>query len=328
MKGNAVIRNVPIPTAGVMLGLAALGNLLGPYSLLMKYACGLSAAFLGALLIAKIVCCPKAVKDELNSSSIFGSVFATFFMALMQLATYIAPFTPAAGELLWMGAVGGHFALMAWFTWRYLFHFSLREVFPTYFIAYVGIVVASVTAPVFGHHAMGETIFWFGFSAYAALFVLVTARYVRCREIAEPAKPLFCIYAAPMSLSLAGYLASVEEKSLVMAAVMQVLAQVLFFAVLSQMPRLLRLPFYPSYAAFTFPFVITAVALRESLAYGARMGVALPEWLSALLAAETILAAGIVCYVFVRYLHFLCGGEPLVAGIRLRAALGVETDRK
>ena len=38
-----MIRNVPIPTAGVMLGLAALGNLLAPWSLLLKYACGLGA---------------------------------------------------------------------------------------------------------------------------------------------------------------------------------------------------------------------------------------------------------------------------------------------
>lgn len=164
-------------------------------------------------------------------------------MAVMQLCTYIHPFFPFAAETVWFGAVAGHFLLMAWFTWRYMMNFALRDVFPTYFIAYVGVIVASVTAPVFGRHAMGEIIFWFGFAAYMVLFALVTARYCSRHKIADPAKPLFCIYAAPMSLSLAGYLASVEEKSLLMIAVMQVLAQFLFFAVLSQMPKLLRLPF-------------------------------------------------------------------------------------
>lgn len=36
-----MIKSIPIPTAGVSLGLAALGNLLQPYSPLMKYTCGI-----------------------------------------------------------------------------------------------------------------------------------------------------------------------------------------------------------------------------------------------------------------------------------------------
>lgn len=316
-----MIRNVPIPTAGVMLGLAALGNLLAPWSLLLKYACGLGAVFLGALLLLKIILHPQVMKNDLNGNSIFASVFATFFMAVMQLCTYIYPFFPFAAETVWFGAVAGHFLLMAWFTWRYMMNFALRDVFPTYFIAYVGVIVASVTAPVFGRHAMGEVIFWFGFAAYMVLFALVTARYCSRHKIADPAKPLFCIYAAPMSLSLAGYLAAVEEKSLLMIAVMQVLAQFLFFAVLSQMPKLLRLPFYPSYAAFTFPFVITAIALRQTLAYVRGLGIVLPEALDALAAAETMLAAVIVAYVFLRYVRFLHGEVLAPAGSRMKAAL-------
>ena len=304
-----MIRNVPIPTAGVMLGLAALGNLLAPWSLLLKYACGLGAVFLGALLLLKIILHPQVMKNDLNGNSIFASVFATFFMAVMQLCTYIHPFFPFAAETVWFGAVAGHFLLMAWFTWRYMMNFALRDVFPTYFIAYVGVIVASVTAPVFGRHAMGEIIFWFGFAAYMVLFALVTARYCSRHKIADPAKPLFCIYAAPMSLSLAGYLASVEEKSLLMIAVMQVLAQ------------LLRLPFYPSYAAFTFPFVITAIALRQTLAYVRGLGIVLPEALDALAAAEIVLAAVIVAYVFLRYVRFFHGEVLAPAGSRMKAAL-------
>lgn len=304
-----------------MLGLAALGNLLAPYSLFLKYACGLGAAFLGALLIGKILVHPQVMKNDLNGNSIFASVFATFFMALMQLATYLAPFAAGPAEVLWWGAVAGHVLLMGWFTRRYLMNFALGDVYPTYFIAYVGLIVGSVTAPVFGREALGEGIFWFGFAAYMVLFALVTARYCSRHAIADPAKPLFCIYAAPMSLSLAGYLACAEEKSLLMIAVMQVLAQGLYFAVLTQMPALLRLPFYPSYAAFTFPFVITAIALKQTLAYAAGAGIALPEALAYLAEAETVLAAAIVLYVFARYLHFLHGETLAAAGHRARAAL-------
>ena len=95
-----MIRKVPIPTAGVMLGLAALGNLLAPYSLILKYTFGISAAFLGFLLFSKVILHPKMVKNDLNGNSIFASVFATFFMAIMQLSTYTFPFIPFISECI------------------------------------------------------------------------------------------------------------------------------------------------------------------------------------------------------------------------------------
>lgn len=289
-----------------MLGLAALGNLLAPYSISVKYICGLLSALLGVLLIAKIVFYPRLIKNDMTSNSIFASVSATFFMAVMQLCTYTAPFFYEASEFVWHGAVIMQFALMIWFTFKYMRHMNLKEVFPTYFIAYVGIVVASVTAPVFGRQALGEDIFWFGFIMYAAMFALVTARCIK-HAVAEPAKPLFCIYTAPMSLSLAGYLASADEKSMAMIIVMQIAAQILLIVVLAQMPKLLALPFYPSYAAFTFPFVITAVALTQTLKYLRSESIAVPAALDYVVMAETAIAAAIVFYVTIRYTVFFYG---------------------
>lgn len=60
-----MIRKVPVPTAGVMLGLAALGNLLAPYSMVLKYICGICAAFLGILLFSKVILHPKMIKNDL-----------------------------------------------------------------------------------------------------------------------------------------------------------------------------------------------------------------------------------------------------------------------
>ena len=41
-----VIKKVPVPICGVMLGAAALGNLLQSYSEGIRYVCGVFAAFL------------------------------------------------------------------------------------------------------------------------------------------------------------------------------------------------------------------------------------------------------------------------------------------
>ncbi len=181
---------------------------------------------------------------------------------------------------------------------------EMKNVFPTYFIAYVGIVVGAVTSPVFNCIQLGIYIFYFGFAAYMLLLLLVTYRYIKMPPQEAAVKPLICIYTAPMSLSLAGYFAVIPEKSFLMITIMQICAQLLFFFILSLMPKLLRLPFYPSYAAFTFPFVITAIALKQSLAYYASMGVLLHDFFYCLYVFEAICATCIVVYVTIHYLNF------------------------
>ena len=299
-----MIKNIPIPTAGVMLGLAALGNLLAPYSIIVKIICGILSALLGSLLFAKIIKYPKLVHADLKGNPVLGSVFATFFMATMQLCTYVAPVLPVLSKAVWCLAVAAHIILIIWFSKNFVMNLEMKNVFPTYFIAYVGIVVGAVTSPVFNCIQLGIYIFYFGFAAYMLLLLLVTYRYIKMPPQEAAVKPLICIYTAPMSLSLAGYFAVIPEKSFLMITIMQICAQLLFFFILSLMPKLLRLPFYPSYAAFTFPFVITAIALKQSLAYYASMGVLLHDFFYCLYVFEAICATCIVVYVTIHYLNF------------------------
>lgn len=299
-----MIKNIPIPTAGVMLGLAALGNLLAPYSIIVKIICGILSALLGALLFTKIIKYPKLVHADLKGNPVLGSVFATFFMATMQLCTYVAPVLPVLSKAVWCLAVAAHIILIIWFSKNFVMNLEMKNVFPTYFIAYVGIVVGAVTSPVFNCIQLGIYIFYFGFAAYMLLLLLVTYRYIKMPPQEAAVKPLICIYTAPMSLSLAGYFAVIPEKSFLMITIMQICAQLLFFFILSLMPKLLRLPFYPSYAAFTFPFVITAIALKQSLAYYASMGVLLHDFFYCLYVFEAICATCIVVYVTIHYLNF------------------------
>lgn len=297
-----LLQRVPIPTAGVALGLAALGNLLQPCGEPIRLACGILAALLLALLVVKLVRFSGVVAQDFRNP-IFASVSGTFFMALMQLATYLEPVVHVPALVLWGAAVACHAVLICWFTAVFIAGFKLSDVYPTYFICYVGIVVASVTSPAFGAQGLGRALFCFGFVCYLALLVLVTVRYAKL-GVPEPARPLFCIYAAPMSLSLAGYLTVFSEPNLTFAVVLAVLAQLLFAVVLLRLPSLLRLPFYPSYAAMTFPFVITAVALGKTLDALAAAGTAVPGGLEVLLAVETAFATAMVAYVTVRYLVF------------------------
>lgn len=313
-----MVRQVPIPIAGVVLGLTALGNLLQGYSETARLWCGGIAAFLGVFLLLKFLFHPDQIKRDCENP-ILASVSATIFMAVMQLSTYAYPYVGRAAFWVWMAAVAGHGLLIGWYTKKFLFRFRIEEVFPTCFVTYVGIVVASVTSGTFGMEALGRGIFWFGFSAYIVMFGLITYRYARV-EVPEAAKPLFCIYTAPMSLSLAGYLTVADEKSFVFTLVLEILAQVLYLVVLTQLPKFLRLPFYPSYAAFTFPFVITAFALQKWIAYLGEISVEVPVAAEWILAAETVIAAVLVMYTVFHFILYLLG--HMMAGSDRKRRMG------
>ena len=297
---NEFLKHVPTPTAGLALGLVSLGGLLGGYATAFTWAGAVLAASLIALLVAKAIFQPAALREDLKNP-IFASVSGTFFMTIMQLAA-LFPSTLIAFAV-WITAVAGHLALIGWFSTTFVRHFRLDQIFPTYFIAYVGIIVASVTSPAFGMQALGEALFWLGLAFYAVLLALVTYRMLKV-AVPTPAKPLVCIYAAPMSLSLTGYLTCFDAPFAPAVAALAVLAQALLVVVLFQLPGLFKLlheSFYPSVAAMTFPFVITATGLGKAAAFFAAQGVVLPDFIGALTTGETILAAVMVGYALVRY---------------------------
>ncbi|WP_165053203.1 MULTISPECIES: TDT family transporter [unclassified Adlercreutzia] len=299
---------MPVPTAGVALGLASLGNLLAPWSPALHIVCGSLSLAMVALLVLKVVVHPKLMRDDLGNS-IAASVSGTLFMSIMLLARYAAPVAFEAAFAIWALAVVGHCVLIVWFTVKFIRKLKLPEVFPTYFICYVGIIVASVTSPAFGQQELGRILFWFGFTCYIALFVLVTLRYAK-HPAPEAARPLFCIYAAPMSLALVGYLSVYDEPNATFVAVLLALAQALYFFVIFHLPKFLKLSFYPSFAAMTFPFVISATALSQGTECLAGAGILALEGsaagalLGALTVCETLFATGMVVFVLAHYLRF------------------------
>lgn len=299
----AIVKSTPIPAAGVALGVVSLGSLHGALFPVVQAVCAAMALVLAILVIAKIALFPNLFKSDMNSPVVAGT-FATLFMCAMQLASYASPFLGLGAFAVWAVAVSCHALLICWFTWRFVRGFKLQNVFTSWFVAYVGIIVAALTSPAFGLEALGFSIFCFGFACYLILLAVVTARHVRHR-LPEAAAPTFCIYAAPMSLSLAGYLAVADEPNALFVAVLAALAQCFLAVVVAQLPRLLRLPFYPSYAAMTFPFVICATALGKALACLTDAGWAVPHVLLLLAGIEAALATAMVCYVLARYVHHI-----------------------
>ena len=293
-----MIKKVPVPLCGVMLGFAALGNLLQSYGEGIRTVCGLVAAFLLVLVLLKLVMFPQMIKEDMKNP-IMASVSGTFPMALMLLSTYVKPYIGAAAKYIWFFAIGLHLVLIVYFTMKFILKLEMPKVFASYYIVYVGIAVAAVTAPAYEQLGIGSAAFWFGFVTLVALLVLVTIRYVKCPNVPEPAQPLICIYAAPTSLCIAGYVQSVTPKSKTFLLAMLAVATVIYIFALVKAIGYLKLKFYPSYAAFTFPFVISAIATKQTMACLAKMEAPMPI-LKPVVLIETIIAVVLVVYTFIR----------------------------
>jgi exfoliative toxin A/B len=298
-----MIKKLPLPIAGLMLALAAAGNLLLSYGSIYRNLFGVIAGIVLALLLAKVLIMPIAIKEGFENP-VVASVMPTFSMGLILLSTYLKPYAASTAYYLWLLGVALHCILIVLFTKKYIVKFNIKKVFPSYFIVYVGIVCASVTAPAFGLLQLGQYIFWFGFIAYLVLLPIILYRTFIVKEIPEPAMPTLAIYTAPASLCLAGYLNSFQSKSMLMIIFLSILSLFMFISVIVAMPKLLKLNFYPSYSAFTFPFVITAIAMKGVYAYLLKSESSI-FFLGYLVNLLELWAIVMVIYVLLRYMLFM-----------------------
>lgn len=301
MKG--IIKVLPIPAVALFLALAATGNLVLSYGNIYRNIFGIFAGITFILILAKIIKYPKNVAEDLKNP-VIASVFPALSMGIMLIATYIKPFKPSLAFGIWVIGLALHIILILFFTIKYVFNFNIKKVFPSWYIVYVGIVVGSVTAPAFDMANIGQILFWFGFISYLILLPIILYRVLKIKEIPEPAMPTLVILAAPASLCLAGYMNSFQNKNMFIVWLLLTLSQPTLLYVLLQLPKLLKLPFYPSYSAFTFPLVISGISLKLTNGFLINAGKEI-SFLKYLVKFEELLAVIIVLYVLIRYIGFL-----------------------
>ncbi|SHE47420.1 exfoliative toxin A/B [Tissierella praeacuta DSM 18095] len=298
-----IIKRLPIPIVGLMLALAATGNLVLSYGEKYRNIFGIFSAIILILVLMKIIMFPKGVSESLDNP-VVASVFPTLSMGIMLLSTYLKPFASSLAFGMWIIGLVLHIVLIIYFTKKYIFNFNIKKVFPSWFIVYVGIVVGSVTAPAFNRANIGQVLFWFGFISYFLLLPIVFKRVFQIKEIPEPALPTIAIFAAPVALCLAGYINSFQEKNMFIVYLLLTLSQLSYLFVLLQLPRLLKLKFYPSYSAFTFPLVISGISVK--LTNGFLVNAEKPiTMLKYLVKFEELIGIIIVLYVLIRYISFL-----------------------
>lgn len=294
-----IIEKLPIPISGLILAILSLGNLLQVYNPNFKLVCGVVGFILIFMLVLKLILYPNEVRNDLSNPIILSNS-GTFSMTLMILSTYLNSFNGTLAISVWILGVALHILLIIYFTYRYIIRqFDINGVYPSYWIVFIGITMGAITAHVHGLFEIAYIFFFFGFIMMIITLPLVIYRYLKYPNESDQNKPLICIFTAIISILIVGYTSSFNVLSNDVLILMYGIAFIFFLFAFIKVIEYRNLDFYPSFSAFTFPFVITAIASTEvSKVYAA-------DIFNVIILVQTIIAVILVIYVFYKYLEFL-----------------------
>lgn len=302
------LRAIPTPLAGLALGIASLGwswESFAPLGGWAQLAGAIIAAVLLLALAGRFMAWPGSLWADL-AHPVVGSVVPTFAMALMVVSKSVGAWLmPAAGAMLWLLAVALHLIFFAAFITHRVRAFELHHMVPAWFVPPVGIIVADVAFPdIAALHPLAMGLLYSGMLLYAVLLPVMMYRLLFVAAIPDPAKPTIAIMAAPASLSLAGYLTVSPSPSPLIVALLAGIAVLMTLIIYLAFIKLLRLPYSPGYAAFTFPMVIGATAMTKTADWmtGHEFSVHEIALVRGVATLEIVVATVIVGYVSLRYM--------------------------
>lgn len=295
-----MIEKIPIPICGLILALFSLGNLLNDTHPYLKVICGLIAGIFLILILTKLVLYPESIGKDFKNPIIVSNS-GTFSMSLMILSTYLTSFIPNVAYGVWILGAGLHILLIIYFTYHFIIrNFDILTVYPSYWIVYIGITMGAITAHAHNLNEIGFIFFLVGFISMMITLPLVVYRYLKYSNIPDANKPLICIFTAVMSILIVGYVNSYDTISIEFLEAMYAIACIFYIFALSKFIEYRNLDFYPSFAAFTFPFVISGLATK-----GVISKISSNIVLNGLLTIQTIIAVAIVVYVLLKYVKYL-----------------------
>lgn len=291
------IRLIPIPLAGVILSFFGLGLFFRDIFRPLGEMFAAVGTVLIAFLLLKLFLFRKESVEDLRSPIILGT-FGTFFMAIMILATFLRDWSYDLGLGIWILGFALHVILIVYFTWKHVLNFRLELVYTNYFVVYIGIGMGCITGAAFNLNPLVDGVFVFSLVSMIVLVVLVTYRYLKLPIAEDPFRPLVCIYAAPFSLVFCAFIQTSFPKSIEFIIAFYVLCVGFYLFGLIKVVEYIRLPFFPTFAAFTFPLVISSTATKN-------IGNILEVNVEIVMYVQIAIAVAVVVYVLLQYICFV-----------------------
>ncbi len=294
------LEQLPLPLFAAVMGLCGLAMVWRQVeqawqlpAVISTSATALAAAVFVVLLLAFAL---KSVRHwTLVASELRHPVRINFLPAisinLMLLALLTADALPGLSSLLWKVGAGLHLLLTLVIVTIWLeTERPLPSLNPAWFIPAVGNVLVPLVAVPDGYPMVGWFFMAIGLFFWGMLVTLVFFRLVTGPELEPPMRPTLVVLLAPPAVSYLSWLALTGETGIVATMLYQI-ALFTFLLLLLQIPRFIRLAFFPSWWAYTFP--LAAFTSASFVAAGSQPGPT-PQALLAILATLTTLIIALV----------------------------------
>jgi tellurite resistance protein len=226
---------------------------------ILALAAGLFCVLL-ALYLTKLARYRDAVTAELGHP-IHLNFVPTISISLLLLAVGTLPHWPGVAGILWVVGTSLHLLLTLYVmgVWIHHEHFEIHHINPAWFIPVVGNVLVPIAGVKLGFAEVSWFFFSIGILFWLMLFTIILYRVLFHHPLAARLMPTFFILIAPPAVGFMAYLQ--------LTGGLDPFARVLYYSGLfltlllaTQIGRFLRIPFYLSWWAYSFPLAAIAIA--------------------------------------------------------------------
>lgn len=257
---KAFFSKIPLALSSLLLALFSLSNQISQYALFSQGIWCLASIGL-VLILGRLWLGKDQTKEDLKNT-VISSSFPSFFMALFLFFTRL-PISLTGQTALWLCLLLVYLAYIIFFSYRFLKSFKLEDVYPSWFVVYVGPAISLVTVPASVPTSIKGLILGVTGLATLALFPLVLWRM---KQIAIPHlyQPILAILAAPLALLITSSIKSNQRPATIILLALLLFSQAFFFYALNLFVKLVRKGFMPLFAAFSFPLVNSVNAFKAA----------------------------------------------------------------
>jgi tellurite resistance protein len=250
---------------------------------------------------------PDSVKAEF-AHPIKINFFATIPIGLVLMATLWSSTHPGAANVLWW--VGATLmlilTLLTMSHWIHHTHYQFNHLNPAWFIPVVGNVLIPIAGVRLGHVELSWFFFSIGIIFWLVLMTIVMNRLIFHDPLQDRMRPTLFILLAPPAVGFLSYVALNAGNLDAFARVLYFTGLFLVLLLMSNASHFLKLPFFISGWAYSFPVAAMALASFEMGVLSTQFGFTAIGW--AMLTALTV----IVIYLAYKTLEALLKGRLLV----------------
>jgi tellurite resistance protein len=287
--------HLPLPLFAAVMGLCGLGLVwhavesrweLAP--LVSTTATALAALVFIALLLGylcKTIRNPERVRKELVHP-VRINFLPAISINLILLGILTRDWLPALAGPLWMAGAGLQLLLTLVIVTVWLdTERPAASINPAWFIPAVGNVLVPVAAGPAGHYTVGWFFMSVGLFFWAILITVVFYRLITKPPLEPAMRPTLAVMLAPPAVAFLAWLALNGEMGL-FGQGLYFIALFTFLLLLGQVPAFLRLAWFPSWWAWTFPPAAFTVA---SFRYAEQAGLSIDLWLMILAGMTSVI---------------------------------------